>query len=232
MRHSAFWAFALLAIGLQSAHAELLTVSSYDTYNGDKGSYTYIDDNYTGSGNSMLEGDWLFGGLGKLTDGVVASGSWITTEQVSNTDTNGQYLGWYTHQLVAITFHFNQLISLQRFSVYADDGEYQGVIRYGGVAAPSSVQINDGQSFALGDIVNEGPNTYTFDTTPLVTDQITLTFTPNEKYWVFLSEITFEGELLGFDAGHNTEAPTDVPTAPLFGFALCGLLFSRRKPQA
>lgn len=227
MRNYAILALALLSGTWQSAQAELLTVDRYDTFNGDNGSYTYIDDDYTGSGDPLLVGGWLSGGVGKLTDGVIASDSWYVSEQRNNVDTNGSYLGWVTHQQVSITFYFNQLISLERFSVYADDGEHLDIIRHGGVAAPSMVSLDGGNNYALGDIKNGGPNSYQFSVTPFITDHITLTFTPTEKYWIFLSEISFEGKVANLsDSNIVSDVPTPAST-PLYSLALAGLLFAR-----
>ena len=74
-----------------TAEASFVTPTSYDMPNGYTGSYEYWDESYTGSGNTAADGDPLSGGLGDLTDGVVASDNWYVVEAPLGP---GPYVGW------------------------------------------------------------------------------------------------------------------------------------------
>src|SRR5438067_2130557 len=72
-----------------------LTPISYDMPNGfgraSGGMYNYWDKQYTGTGSTMTDGALLTGGLGDLTDGVIAGGHWYDVENIQGT---GPYVGW------------------------------------------------------------------------------------------------------------------------------------------
>ena len=92
-------AIASVECGSKSCQAEMLHPTSYDLPNGQLGGDVpnFFDDTYTGTGNKHAVLAPLTGGLGDLTDGVIATTNW-----------NGQYLryvGWasmerhhYLHQ--------------------------------------------------------------------------------------------------------------------------------------
>lgn len=92
-------AVTLLALAAGASQAAQLTVTSYDTPNGDgqahNGTYNYWDTPYTGAGDKTTDGltpgvTPLSGGTGKLTDGVIATLPWY---DVSNAEGTGQYVG-------------------------------------------------------------------------------------------------------------------------------------------
>lgn len=73
-----------------AAQAGQIAPVSYDMLNGETGSFTYYDETYNGSGNPQGTLSALSGGLGDLTDGVIASQNWNVAEQAAN----GPYVGW------------------------------------------------------------------------------------------------------------------------------------------
>jgi hypothetical protein len=79
------------------ARAAQIFASSYAMPNGygtaTGGNFNYWDLNYTGSGSTNVDGAPLSGGLGDLTDGIIASGRWNTVENGAGT---GPYVGWQT----------------------------------------------------------------------------------------------------------------------------------------
>ena len=77
---------AALAAASTFAAAGNVVPTSYDMLNGQTGSFTYWDDSYNGTGSPTTSGDLLTGGLGDLTDGVIATENWFSTP--------GPYVGW------------------------------------------------------------------------------------------------------------------------------------------
>src|SRR5438128_164853 len=79
-------ALAAVALATPAAGAQLFA-TSYDTPNGDgqahSGSFNYWDLGYTGAGATNVDGAALSGGLGDLTDGVIASDFWFNTENAA-----------------------------------------------------------------------------------------------------------------------------------------------------
>ena len=81
--------FVMLSAVMGSAHAGLISVDSYSMLNGSRGSFTYFDDNYTGTGNTQGINAPLSGGVGKLTDGVIANQIWCNTESTGTCNALG-----------------------------------------------------------------------------------------------------------------------------------------------
>ncbi|MDM7860443.1 hypothetical protein QTP81_07530 [Alteromonas sp. ASW11-36] len=216
------------------AHAALISVNAYSMVNGNTGSYTYHDDDYSGSGNPLLNGSFLSGGTGKLTDGVIANDLWCNTESTGvcgtiGSDINGLYVGWL-YTAPTITFSFDPGTRIDRVVIYADDSEFNratnavqpGAFGFGGVAAPAAAEIFElGQTFNLGNVANGGPNRYVIDFNAIMTSALTLRLTGLSP-WIFVSEIQFEDTSLRVDAN----APA---TAGIFAFALAILVWRRKK---
>lgn len=149
-------AAALLLCG--TAHAAgpgVLAPTHYDMLNGygtaNLGSYNYWDKGYTGSGNTTQDYAPLSGGLGDLTDGVVATGRW---DEVENLDGTGPYVGWATIDPV-ITFHFDGVHSFSQLTVWHDDAN-----GYGNVATPQGFVVTVGgrsQTFTIADPAGDSP---------------------------------------------------------------------------
>ena len=128
------------------AGAVQLFATSYDTPNGDgqahSGSFNYWDAAYTGSGLTTMDGAPLSGGVGDLTDGVVANDFWFNTENNAGT---GPYVGWRgdvgVHNPI-VTFHFLGAPIVNMIAIHLDNS------LTGGVGTPDAILI-DGTSYAF-----------------------------------------------------------------------------------
>jgi len=143
-------ALALAAATALPAMAQtVLAPTAYDMPNGygqaHDGSNNYWDKAYTGNGNTSLDGDPLSGGLGDLTDGVIATGNW---NEVENLEGTGPYVGWSLIDPV-ITFHFAQAHTFSHVKIWHDDAN-----GYGNVATPMGFTVTVGAQstyFAITD---------------------------------------------------------------------------------
>lgn len=201
------FALAALAACATAAQSAALTVSSYDMPNGDGqahgGTYNYWDGTYDGSGVVTLDGSsgsFLQGGTGALTDGVIATQPWY---DVSNWEGTGEYVGWLSSP--TITFHFANPVTINTITLYVDNSNV------GGVTAPSAVVV-DGTSFDNSNYPLDfpGPQTITLDGLDIVGSSVTVKLV-DPTYWVFLSEIQFDG------------LTTAVPEASNLAMMLAGL---------
>lgn len=183
-------AAALLLAGAATAQAVPVQPSHYDMPNGygtaSGGSYNYWDLSYSGLGNPMQDFAPLSGGLGDLTDGVIATQNWIDVENLAGT---GPYVGWREIDPV-IEFHFAQPQVFLSLSVYHDDAD-----GLGNVAPPSSLEVTlNGQSFSL--LVNDDPgalpNVATFVLPALApASSLTLQLFRRDS-GIFISEVQFD----------------------------------------
>lgn len=182
------------------ANATALHPISYDTPNGETGTYTYHDDTYSGSGNKTLDLAPLTGGLGKLTDGTIATSSWYITPNL--------YVGWL-YADPTINFHFGSNVTVNSLTIYTDE--------YFSVSQPSSVGITNGTStFNSGLLTDKSvPTSYTFSGLNFTGKDLNLTlnrrpypFISGYGYythsWIMLSEVTFNG-------ANGTPNPNPVP---------------------
>ena len=173
--------FTLLS---SSSSTPLIQPSSYAMHNGTSGSYNYWDESYDGSGNPLQNGSYLSGGLGDLTDGVIATQNWNITEAPSGP---GPYVGWNSDP--SIVFQFDRTIHLDTLKIYVDDSN-----GHGGVSVPNSIELTtDTDSYSsstLSDPSSSAPTVYTFSDLDLHGTEFTLDI--DRAYdWVFVSEIEF-----------------------------------------
>lgn len=158
---------------------------SYDMLNGDGvasgGSFNYWDLSYNGTGNTMVDSAPLSGGLGDLTDGVIATDNWFMTE---NTGGTGPYVGWSNFDST-VTFHFNGPTNIDTLTVWADDSDHTG-----GVNLPGGVFINGTLYDVDEDMAGSAPKALTFMGLGLNTDTVELTFVRTDT-WVMVSEVQF-----------------------------------------
>ncbi len=149
-------ALALAApLALPAAAQTVVTPTAYDMPNGygqaNLGSFNYWDKAYTGSGDTSLDFAPLSGGLGDLTDGVIATGRWDAVENLEGT---GPYVGWAGIDPV-ITFHFAQSHSFSQVTIWHDDAN-----GYGNVATPMAFTVTVGaqsQRFDITDPAGDAP---------------------------------------------------------------------------
>lgn len=209
---------AIAAVGLvvsaSSAIASPILPTSYDLLNGETGSFEYWDQIYSGSGSKTTSLAPLSGGLGDLTDGVIAVANWFIVEAPAG---NGPYVGWQTINPL-ITFHFAGGSTIDSMTIYVDDSNGAG-----GVSTPGSAKINGGASIPLADGVTGAPLSFTFSGLNLdSSNPLTLQLFDGAGPWIFLSEVTF-------DTGRGTVAVPEPAMLALLGIGLAGLQFSRRK---
>jgi len=166
----------------------VLQATSYDLLNGETGTYSYFDDLYNGSGNNTVPLAPLSGGLGDLTDGVVATQHWNST--------NLPYVGWKSIQ-PTITFHFAGNVNLHAVTIHVDDSGGGG-----GVVPPSHVTLNMGGvnvQFPVTDPPDNAPFAATFSNLGMTGDTLALTLQDAQfttSRYMMLSEVTFEGDLI------------------------------------
>lgn len=179
------------ALAASAAYSSPVNPLSYDMPNGDGvlsgGSFNYWDLNYTGSGNTSLDGDPLSGGLGDLTDGIIATENWFTTE---NLDGTGPYVGWRAglNGNPLITFNFASGTVIETLTVFVDDSDGNG-----GVDLPDAVVIN-GTSYDVDQfLIGTEPKSFTFSNLGFAGETLTVELITSAD-WVFASEITFDSE--------------------------------------
>lgn len=198
----------------QSVEATPVLPTSYNMPNGfgqaNGGSFNYWDRFYSGGGATTTDGVPLSGGLGDLTDGVIASSNWNVVENAAGT---GPYVGWLNIN-PTITFNFAATQQFQSVRIYFDDANGAGA-----VSAPLNVIIN-GSTFPVTDPAGSAPFFVDFNIRSLNTNQLTIQLTRN-NLWVFASEFTF-------DAVTTTKVP-EAASLLLFGVGFAVIWGWRRR---
>jgi hypothetical protein len=170
----------ILGSGLMLS-AGIVTPTSYNMQNGGTGSYSYWDESYTGSGNTSVDYSPLTGGLGDLTNGVIAIASWAVVEAPPGA---GPYVGWENRN-PTITFNFASVINFTRVRIHLDDSGGGG-----GVNAPSSATIA-GTTYGITDPAGLSPFWAEFDVTGTSGNSLEITLNRNGQ-WTFASEFEFQ----------------------------------------
>lgn len=192
MRIPTVVAIALSALA-SSAHAVQVVPTQYTMPNGTSGSFTYWDDTYTGAGCKVCSGTLLSGGLGDLTDGIVATTSWDVAEAPAGP---GPYVGWNSDP--TITFGFAGTVSIGSVTFWVDGSNS------GGVAPPSSVVIN-GTTYSVTAPQGTAPFSFTVQGINFTGNSLPITIVRGSSF-VFLSEVRFD-----------TTAVPEASTAAMFG---------------
>lgn len=100
---------------------------TYEMPNGDTGQFVYWDETYS-NGPVTADNQYLSGGKGQLTDGVIAPTNWNGTPY--------PYVGWGYNRNPEIKFHLDQTYTIFRVRVHLDDSN-----GYGAVSPPPSITI-------------------------------------------------------------------------------------------
>ncbi len=195
---------AVLGVG-GTAWADTIEPTSYDMPNGQGGSFTYYDETYSGAGDPTTALSPLSGGLGDLTDDVIAAGNWIVEETVAN----GPYVGWRNVD-PTIDFDFDGDYLFDTVTLEVDDSNGTG-----GVFPPTTVKITVGantqQVFAITDPGTSTPITLPLDVGGEFGDSVSVeVISKANGLWVMVSEIDFAGspqisELDTCDLGSGNE---------------------------
>ena len=160
---------------------------SYDMLNGESGTHTYFDDAYDGSGDNTVPLAPLSGGLGDLTDGVIATEHWNVTPE--------PYVGWQTID-PTITFHFANTVNVNMVVLHLDDSGGGG-----NVYPPTNVIIymgGSGQTFPVTDPPGSEPFAFTCADLDQIGDTLELTLADyNSSTYMMLSEVEIYGRPTG-----------------------------------
>lgn len=232
----------LVATTATTSHALMVAPTSYDMPNGSgtarSGEYNYWDAQYTGSGNKTTDGAYLSGGLGKLTDGIIAAKSWEYLIDPANKiygtaenfDGTGPYVGWSWGD-PTITFHFSSA-AIKTMTFYVDDpagDDFYPNGGHGGVSAPFGFTVNGtyySHFSSTSPSPANGPLAMTTDLNLTNIDTLTVTLNRNNAqniYWAFASEVTF-------DDGRPAPVP-EPSTLILLGAGLAGLGLLRNRQK-
>jgi hypothetical protein len=208
------YARVIIAMGLVAfpgaAAAAPILPTSYDMLNGNTGSFTYWDESYSGLGNTSVDNAPLSGGLGDLTDDIIAADNWFVTEAPAGP---GPYVGWTIDPI--ITFRFAPGNVINSLTIHVDDSNGAG-----GVSVPDGIRINGGPLMLLTDPVTSTPLSFLFDGLNL-SGEIQLELI-RKNQWLMLSEVDFDGVI------HPTQVP-EPGTLALFGIALSGIAIRLRR---
>jgi hypothetical protein len=171
------------------AQATIINPISYSMLNGQSGSFNYWDEIYNGSGNKTSDLASLSGGLGDLTDGIIATQNWNIVEVPPG---NGPYVGWYNRNPL-ITFFFSTMVTINQLTIYVDDSNGSG-----GVMVPAGANITMGGAnlnFSITDPSTSHPIAVTFSGLNLTGNSLGLTLNRRAS-WIMLSEVAFEGSVI------------------------------------
>jgi hypothetical protein len=199
-----------LLLGSFALQAAVVNPISYSMPNGSSGSYNYWDESYTGSGNPLANNSPLSGGLGDLTDGIVAPDNWFVTEAVPGP---GPYVGWQNIDPL-ITFEFAAVTDFTTVRIHFDDSQE------GGVTGPVGVTIN-GTNFAVTDPAGSAPFWAEFDISGFASSNQLAIQLHRSDIWVFASEFQFEDASLS--------AVPEPSTMFIMGGGLSALALLRRR---
>jgi hypothetical protein len=202
---------SVLVFSCLAVSAAVVNPLSYDMPNGYTGSYNYWDESYSGAGNTMQDGAPLTGGLGDLTDGMVATDNWFVTEAPAGP---GPYVGWTINPL--ITFRFAGVTAFGLVRIHFDDSDGNG-----GVSAPLSVTIN-GTNYLVSDPAGPEPFWAEFNIAGVSTDTLDITLERGDV-WVFASEFEFQ------DSANAIPEPSTFGAGALAIAALGALRFRRHR---
>jgi hypothetical protein len=179
---------------------------SYDVQNGNTGAFTYQDDSYAGQGDRTVDGAYLTGGLGQLSDGIVSS-LWSWSSQADA----APWIGWqYTDPDVRFVFDEEKFVDTINLHTLAN--------RQAGIDVWDSVAVSlDGGAPTLFPL---NASAFTDNSLHSVALPINARATTvrlslvSDWEWGFLSEVEFVGRPSGPRvAGFAVDGLTWTPTA-------------------
>jgi MYXO-CTERM domain-containing protein len=212
-------ALSAAAVLCAQAHGQIINPISYSMHNGEGmlagGQWNYHDEAYSGLGAITTDLAPLSGGLGQLTDGVIATNYLLDLG-------NGpafEWVAWTTIDPV-ITFDFGSEFRFDLARVWMSASEPVGSVDH--AARVTTAGSLDGLSFAVPqvhDLIANPPESVTPLELSLAGARgryLRLELARNNGWWVFVSEVQFEG------------APVPAPGA-LGLLAAAGLAACRRR---
>ena len=194
------------------AGAVEINPTSYDMVEGGNGIFVYNDGTYSGSNVA----GFLSGGVGELTDGIIAPSPWFTTP--------APYVGW---RFISpeITFNFAPLADLANVTFRFDNAKGAG-----GVFLPDSLSFDFGSGYQLGTptLTTEGHlGVFSYNFTGINVSSFKVRIDSAQE-WVMLTEVDFDGTLSDVAA-----VPEPASWALMIGgFGLAGAALRRRRALA
>lgn len=184
---------ASIGITLISSGQSLIRPVSYSMFNGQTGSYRYLDDTYNGIGDPTLDGEPLSGGLGDLTDQVLGSSYYWS--DLGNGPA-AEWVGWSDIQ-PEIIFDFGRVATLYAVKIHTNTALSGGVSLWESVTFSFS---DDGVNFTestystvTNDAEKSDPNARFMVAFfgPTTTRFVKASFADGWYPWIFLSEFRF-----------------------------------------
>lgn len=211
--------FVAGAVTAGPAVASSIPVASYDMHNGhgqaSGGSFNYWDRAYNGTGATTTDDALLTGGVGDLTDGIVATDFWFNVENVAGT---GPYVGWrrIVRQDPVVQFNFTIPWTVEEIRVHVDESQA------GGVFQPLAYLVN-GNAWSFTPLAPGTIGWVTLTGAPVTGSSLSLTLVHQTfDSWIFVSEV----ELIGT---HGDPIPEPASGALLLlGLGLLGAGARRR----
>lgn len=175
-----------LGFGLaaSTAMATPIKPTAYDMPNGNTGAFNYWDESYGGTGatgNPLVDGSPLAGGLGDLTDGFISNQRWSPAESPVGP---GPYVGWVNVNPI-ITFHFAPTPTITSITLHLADDDGSG-----GVDNPSAVII-DGTNYNVLEPAGADPFAFTVGGLAITNSSFDIQLI-RQNAWTFMSEVEFD----------------------------------------